>query len=197
MAAGRHGDSQGTRPRRTSSRGGAWHTNTYRPLTGAYHAWVETPRVRLATAADADEIARMRWNFSHEFHEPTEPEDAFLRRMAGEVRGYLASGKWTVWVAEDPTGARRLIANVFLQRVDKVPRPYPRPGSWGYITNVYVDPSWRDHGIGRVMMEVAIASARGEGLDTLLLWPSERAIPFYERAGFAPATGAMELPLDE
>ena len=46
-------------------------------------------------------------------------------------------------------------------------------------------------------MDVAIASAREEGLDTLLLWPSERAVPFYERAGFAPATGAMEMALDE
>ena len=156
-----------------------------------------TPRVRSATAADADEIARLRWNFSQEWHEPTEAEVAFLRRMAGEVRQYLSSGNWSIWVAEDPAGARRLIANAFLQRVDKVPRPYQRPGSWGYITNVYVDPAWRDQGIGRAVMDVAIASAREEGLDTLLLWPSERAIPFYERAGFAPATGAMEMPLDE
>ena len=127
----------------------------------------------------------------------TEPEDAFLRRMAGEVRRYLASGQWSIWVAEDPAGARRLIANAFMQRVDKVPRPYQRPGSWGYITNVYVDPAWRDQGLGRAVMDVAIASARDEGLDTLLLWPSPRAVPFYERAGFAPAVGAMEMPLDE
>jgi GNAT superfamily N-acetyltransferase len=158
---------------------------------------VDTPRVRPATAADADELARLRWNFSQEWHEPTEAEDAFRRRMAGEVRRYLASGNWSIWVAEDPAGARRLIANAFLQRVDKVPRPYQRPGSWGYITNVYVDPAWRDHGLGRAIMDVAIAAARDEGLDTLLLWPSPRAIPFYERAGFAPATGAMEMSLDE
>jgi len=117
--------------------------------------------------------------------------------MASEVRRYLASGNWSIWVAEDPAGARRLIANAFLQRVDKVPRPYQRPRSWGYITNVYVDPAWRDHGLGRAVMEVAVASAREEGLDTLLLWPSPRAIRFYERAGFAPATDAMEMSLDE
>jgi GNAT superfamily N-acetyltransferase len=169
----------------------------YRPLIGAYHASVESPRIRRATAADANEIARLRWEFSGEGHEPAEPQDAFLRRMAAEVRRVLASGRWSIWVAEDPGAARRLIATVFLQRVDKVPRPYPRPGAWGYITNVYVDAAWRDRGIGGALMDVVIAAAREEGLDTLLLWPSQRAVSFYERLGFAPATGAMEMPLDE
>jgi len=169
----------------------------YHPLIGAYHARVESPRIRPATAGDADEIARLRWEFSLEERQPTEPHEGFMRRMASELRRYLASGRWAIWVADDPDVARRLIATAFLQRIDKVPRPYPRPPAWGYITNVYVDAAWRDRGVGRAVMDVAIAAARSEGLDTLLLWPSERAIPFYERAGFAPATGAMEMPLDE
>ena len=160
----------------------------YHPLIGAYHARVESPRIRPATAGDADEIARLRWEFSLEERQPTEPHEGFMRRMASELRRYLESGRWAIWVAD---------ATAFLQRIDKVPRPYPRPAAWGYITNVYVDAAWRDHGIGRAVMDVAIAAARSEGLDTLLLWPSKRAIPFYERAGFAPATGAMEMPLDE
>ena len=158
---------------------------------------MEELRIRPATAGDADEIARLRWEFSLEEREPTEPGDAFIRRMASELRRYLASGRWSIWVAEDPGAPRRVIATVFLQRIDKVPRPYPRPAAWGYITNVYVDAAWRDRGVGRSVMDVAIAAARSEGLDTLLLWPSRRAVPFYERAGFAPATGAMEMPLDE
>ena len=158
---------------------------------------MESLRIRQAHAADADEIARLRWEFSLEGHEPTESYEAFTRRMAAEVRRYLASGRWSIWVAEHPEIARRLIATLFLQRIDKVPRPYPRPGAWGYITNVFVDARWRDRGVGREVMDVAIAAARAEGLDTLLLWPSHRAVPFYERAGFATATEAMEFPLDE
>ncbi len=171
--------------------------DAYCPLIGAYHARVEAPRIRPATAGDADEVARLRWEFSTEEREPTESYEGFMRRMASELRRYLASGRWSIWVAEDPEAARRVIATVFLQRIDKVPRPYPRPAAWGYITNVYVDAAWRDRGIGRAVMDVAITAARSEGLDTLLLWPSDRAIRFYERAGFAPATGAMEMPLDE
>ena len=158
---------------------------------------MESLRVRPATAGDADEIARLRWEFSLEGHEPTEPHEAFMRRMAAEVRRYLANGRWSIWIAEHPEVARRVVATVFVQRIDKVPRPYRRPPAWGYITNVYVDAAFRDRGIGREVIDVAIASARAEGLDTLLLWPSRRAVSFYERAGFAPATGAMEMPLDE
>jgi GNAT superfamily N-acetyltransferase len=197
VAAGRHGRSQGTRPRRTSSRTRAWHRRTYCLLIGAYHAPVEQPRIRPATAGDAGEIARLRWEFSTEERVPTEAHEAFTQRMAGDVRQFLASGRWSIWVAEDPDHAGRAIGTLFLQRVDKVPRPYPRPAAWGYITSVYVAPSWRDRGVGRQMLDVAIADARREGLDTLILWPNQRAIPFYERAGFAPATGAMEMPLDE
>src|SRR5205814_998403 len=100
---------------------------------------MESLRLRQAHAADADEIARLRWEFSLEGHQPIESYEAFTRRMAAEVRRYLASGRWSIWVAEHPEIARRLIATLFLQRIDKVPRPYPRPGAWGYITNVFVD----------------------------------------------------------
>jgi GNAT superfamily N-acetyltransferase len=170
---------------------------TYRLLIGAYHAQMENPQARPATASDANEIARLRWEFSTEEREPTEAHDAFLRRMAADVRQHLASGRWSIWVADDPGHAGRLIGTLFLLRVDKVARPYPRPPAWGYISNVYVAPEWRDRGVGGQLLDVAIAEARREGLDTLILWPNRRAIPFYERVGFAPATGAMEMPLGE
>jgi GNAT superfamily N-acetyltransferase len=168
----------------------------YRP----YHAVVvpETslqPVIRVANADDADELARLRWEMSAEFREPTESERSFLNRSASEMRRNLEEGDWTIWVAVDPGDAHRLIGNACLQQVAKVARPYPRPTHWGYVTNVYVDPAWRNRGLGQQLMEVLIGAARTDGLDTLLLWPSERAVPLYERLGFAPATSALELPL--
>lgn len=175
------------------------HQPTYPPLIGAYHAAVEKPKpeIRPATPDDAVEIARLRWEFSLEERDPTESREQFHGRMAEDVRRFLASGRWSIWVAAESSEPDRLLATLFLQRVEKVPRPYPRPAAWGYVTNVYVDATWRNRGLGKAVLDVAIAAARAAGLDTLLLWPSSRAIPFYERAGFASATGAMELPLDE
>jgi GNAT superfamily N-acetyltransferase len=154
-----------------------------------------SPTIRLATPADADELARLRWEMSAEFRDPTEDEDAFRERMADDVRSYLSGPDWSIWAAEDPDQPHRLIANACLQRVRKVARPYARPTHWGYVTNVYVDQAWRNRGLGQAILERLIAQARSEGLDTLLLWPSQRAVSLYERVGFAPATGAMELPL--
>jgi GNAT superfamily N-acetyltransferase len=155
------------------------------------------PRIRLATLADADEIARLRWEMSAEFREPTEGEEAFLARMADDIRTYLSDQDWSIWVAQDPDEPDRLIANACLQRVRKVARPYARPTHWGYVTNVYVDQAWRNRGLGQAILELLIARARSESLDTLLLWPSQRAVSLYESVGFAPATHAMELPLSE
>ena len=119
----------------------------------------------------------------------------FLEQMADTVRSYLDSGSWTIWVAAEQASGR-LVGTTYLQRIAKVPRPYPRPPAWGYVTNVYVVPELRNAGVGRRMLDAMIRETREEGMDTLLLWPSERAVPFYLRAGFATPPSALELELD-
>lgn len=155
----------------------------------------DDPAVRLATAADAPELARLRWESSAEDHTPVESEDAFAERMTAAVRRFLDSG-WSVWVAEDPRRPGPLVGCLFLQRIEKAPRPYPRRRTWGYVTNVYVTPAWRNQGIGTRLLGAVIDQARAEDLDLLHLWPSRRAVPLYRRAGFEPSPDALELSLE-
>lgn len=152
------------------------------------------PRIREAGAGDADELARLRWEFSAEAHEPAEERSAFLERMATSVRRYLA-GAWTIWVVENPEEAGRLVGCLYLQRVEKVPRPYPRAAHLGYVTSVYLAPRWRQGGIGTRLVDAAVARAREEGLDLLILWPSPRAETLYRRAGFRTSPDGLEHPL--
>ena len=152
--------------------------------------------VRRATADDAEDLAALRWQFSGEGHTPVVEREAFLAQMAATVREYVASGRWSIWVAVEGA-TNRLVGTAFLQRIDKVPRPYPRPPAWGYVTNVYVVPELRNAGVGRRILDALIADTRDEGLDTLLLWPSQRAVPFYLRASFNPPRSALEFALDE
>lgn len=152
--------------------------------------------VRRATVDDADAIAHLRWQFSGEGHTPTVERDTFLREMCATVREYLESGRWTIWIAVE-VASGGLIGTAFLQRIAKVPRPYPRAPAWGYVTNVYVVPEHRNSGVGRRILDALIRDTRDEGMDTLLLWPSKRAVPFYLRAGFATPPSALELALDE
>jgi GNAT superfamily N-acetyltransferase len=66
-----------------------------------------------------------------------------------------------------------------------------RPSQWGYIANVFVRAEHRNDGSGRALLDAAIAHADTAGFARLVLSPSERSIPFYGRAGFAPAATTL------
>ena len=142
--------------------------------------------IRPATPEDAPELARLRWEFRIEAETPATRSrgdfDAEMRGFAAEV---LAPGtSWRAWVAE---ADHRVVGCVWLQLFEKVPHPgrtrSQRPVA--YVTNMYVEPDRRNAGLGRDLLDVAVAFARERNVDGVLLWPSERSRPFYERAGFA------------
>ena len=60
---------------------------------------------------------------------------------------------------------------------------------------MFVDRGLRDRGIGRLLLDAAVAYARDHQLLRIVLHPSARSVPFYERAGFAPATSLLLLEL--
>jgi GNAT superfamily N-acetyltransferase len=143
-----------------------------------------THRIRPATPGDAAELSRLRWEFRIEVGTPaTRSREEFDDEMESFAREVLAGGRWRAWVADD---GERLLGCVWLELVEKVPHPsrarHERPIA--YVTNMYVEPGRRDEGLGRELLDVAVAYAREAGADGVLLWPSERSRPFYERAGF-------------
>ena len=149
-------------------------------------------KIRQAGPDDAAELARLRWEFSSELHPADEDLPAFAPRFTRALTDFLDSGRWIIWVAEL---GEQLIGTIWVERVDKVPRPYERPLHWGYVTNVYVAPAHRNGGIGRGMLEAAVADARTAGWQLLILWPSELSGEFYARAGFARSADVLELDL--
>jgi GNAT superfamily N-acetyltransferase len=152
------------------------------------------PVVRLANAEDADELARLRLEFSRELGQA---DGGDLRAYRLQYRAWLAAalatGRWHVWVAD---AGDRLVGKVYLQVVDVVPRPWDPPKRrWGYVTTFYVDPVVRNAGVGTRLMAELTALARSLGLELLQVWPSERSAPLYRRLGFAPSPDALELPI--
>ena len=122
------------------------------------------------------------------------PPEANLMAVAHYLEA-LASQQWIVAVAESGEGS--LCGCMYLQCIAKVPSPGQIHRSWGYVTNAYVEPPYRGKALGRRMLDLLIETARLQELEFLIVWPSERAVPFYQRAGFRPVDQAHAGPDDE
>jgi len=92
------------------------------------------------------------------------------------------------WLAETDG---RVVGMTNLVLFERMPRPGPDPGRWGYLANAYVRPECRNRGIGTRLVEAVLGYADGHGFARVVLSPSQRAIPLYRRAGFGPADALL------
>lgn len=53
----------------------------------------------------------------------------------------------------------------------------------------------RNSGVGQRLLTAVKDWASGENLELLVVWPSERAYPFYQRAGFSRHPDPLVLRL--
>ncbi|MFC8954832.1 GNAT family N-acetyltransferase [Streptomyces sp. NPDC057101] len=150
--------------------------------------------VRPARPIDARRLAELRWMFKQEDHEERRPTPARnLEEAEHWIRDRLRDGPWLAWVAE---AEREICGHVFLCLVERMPDPFEDNDPVGYVTNYFVLPSQRNKGTGSALLEALTQHARGAGLEGLIVWPSERSIPLYQRFGFQPPEELLELPLD-
>lgn len=151
---------------------------------------------RLATAADLAQLASMRWAFRHEDGErPIEDESAFARRYTDFVQDGIHAQRWVYWIAE--TDKPVVVAHMAVGIIRSIPRPARGDDAWGYLTDCYIRPAFRQRGIGSTLLQHLISWARAHDLELLLVWPSERAHRFYERAGFVRHGDLQVLRLRE
>src|SRR5262245_36212263 len=146
--------------------------------------------VRLATLADAEALARLRFEFRSNLETAKEPPSEFIARCAAWMRDRLGdAGPWRCWVAEDAAG---LLGHAWLELIEKIPNPIAEPEKHAYLTNVYVQPPHRGQGWGDALIGAALRWCRGQAVDSVFLWPTQRSRALYARHGFAPSTEIME-----
>ena len=137
--------------------------------------------IRSATRDDAWRLAELRWEFRAGRQPAAEDRDAFLARCAGWMRRQLiAQSPWRAWVAVD---GGRVVGHAWLHTLDKVPNPNGDPERHAYLSNLYVVPEARG-GTGTRLLETALEWAAANGVDHVLLWPTERSRTLYARHGF-------------
>ena len=141
--------------------------------------------VRRAELADAEAIGRLLHDFNREYDEPTPgPGD-----LADRIRHLLDDEHFTVLLAG--AGPDGLAVLRF------------RPSIWSralecYLAELYVVPARRGQGLGRALMEAAIACAREMGADHMDLGTSTddtAARALYESLGFTNREGGPDGPV--
>jgi GNAT superfamily N-acetyltransferase len=148
--------------------------------------------VRRAVPDDAEALARLRWDFRSGRAPAVESRDAFVERCATWMRRELApGGVWLSWVADEDG---RLVGQIWMQLLTKVPNPVGERHRHAYVSNLYVMPNARG-GVGRQLLEAALEWARQQSVDRVVLWPTERSTTLYERHGFVRPGDVMELEL--
>jgi ribosomal protein S18 acetylase RimI-like enzyme len=140
--------------------------------------------IRLASAVDALTFGRLLHAFNAEFGESTPAADVIAER-AGPL---IESGEVTVLFAGDgPDGFAELRF-----------RPSLYTGALdAYLEELHVVPERRGHGLGRALLEAAMAHARQNGAVRIDLNTSEAdaaALALYESAGFTNREGGPDGP---
>ena len=142
--------------------------------------------VRRAELADADAVGRLLHDFNTEYDDITPGPDALAER----VRELIASGETIVLLAGG--GPEGLAVLRF------------RPALWTsglecYLSELYVVPNRRGQGLGRALMETALAVARKRGADSMDLGTGDEDVAaraLYESLGFSNREGKPDGPVN-
>ena len=151
--------------------------------------------VRAATAADALALATLRWEFRAGRDRAVESQQAFIDRCAEWMRDGLAGNRWRAWIAVRTGhggGDERIVGQVWLHLIQKMPNPIGERERHAYVSNLYAQPAERG-GVGTALLQKAIDWARANGVDRIILWPSPKSVTLYRRHGFTREGEVMEL----
>jgi len=131
---------------------------------------------------DVAALARLRREWRLERHGiALDADSTFEDRFGAWYADQLDRGSrvWLAYHDDAPIGMLLLFVH------ERMPEPVRDPGRWGYVGNVYVRPEHRDRGVGRGLLNAALADADQDGFARVVLHPTKRSIPFYRRAGFS------------
>jgi GNAT superfamily N-acetyltransferase len=146
---------------------------------------------RLAETKDLAVLADMRWRLKTD-DTPVYDQQAYTKFIQEFVAWAQSPNAFQHWIAENDG---RAVGAMSVAVVEKPPSPNELTDAWGYVTNAYVYPEARNQRAGEALLSQITDWARSQNLELLVVWPSERAYPFYERAGFRSERDPLVMPV--
>jgi GNAT superfamily N-acetyltransferase len=141
--------------------------------------------IRRAEHADLAAVVQLRREWAQEEHGDIADPD-FGEHLAAWFARELS--RRIMWLAEE---GGRPVGMMNLAIYERMPRPGRALSRWGYLGNVFVLAAYRNRGIGSRLVGAALNYADENGFVRVVLSPTERSIPLYDRAGFGPADALM------
>ncbi|MGH3350317.1 MAG: GNAT family N-acetyltransferase [Nocardioides sp.] len=145
--------------------------------------------VRLAGPEDVQALAALRRAWGEERARAKIDETGFSGRFEEWFdREQEQRVLWLGLVDDEPAGMVNMLT------FTRMPWPGEAAARWGYLANFYVRREHRNSGLGTEMLRALTDHADNEGFVRIVLSPSDRSLPFYERGGFRPAYDLMIRP---
>lgn len=141
--------------------------------------------IRRASESDIPAIVRLRSAWNREQERPVD-DPGFDQRLA-EWYARESSRRLTLLAEADGEPVGMMNMAVF----ERMPVPGRESGRWGYLGNAFVIAAYRNQGVGRQLLNSLLEYADEHGFARVVLSPSSRSVPFYQRAGFRPADSLM------
>ena len=103
----------------------------------------------------------------------------------------LADGRYFGWIVEEDG---KPVAGLGMMAIDWPPHPsHPKEDKRGYVLNLFVEPLYRQRGLGNMLMELGEAELRERGVSYGVLHATRMGKPLYERMGWAGTSEMAKL----
>jgi GNAT superfamily N-acetyltransferase len=146
--------------------------------------------VRQATSADLPALTTLRaaWGTSRGRSAGASGDLGERLRLWWERQGGLRAA----WMA---TEGERPVGMVNLAVFERMPHEGVPDARWAYLANLWVEPDRRRRGVASALVTAAVDWARAEGMERMVLNPSEMSRQLYQALGFRPADDLVRLDL--
>lgn len=147
-------------------------------------------RIEQAHPDDVPALARLLWLDTR----GVEPERPSVDAFAGQLARWWATCEAThvAFVARMPEAG--VVGMAWIAFAPRVPRPGAVVRMSGDVQSVFVVPEMRGRGIGSALVSAVAEHAERYGAARVTVHSGRRAVPLYERLGFAPSPQLLLRP---